>query len=345
MWRAAALRAGGATLVGSSLFGDGEAARACGIVGVVGHSPDAKDILLDGLAILQNRGYDSAGMATMRRADGGGACDVAVTKYASRGSTADSVALVRAEADKHAAHTIGIAHTRWATHGGKTDENAHPHFDCRDRVGVVHNGVIMNADVLRDELEAKGVVFRSQTDTEVIAQLIGERLEEEQGLSLVDATQKALARCEGTWGVCALERSDASSVVVACNGSPMNIGLAKDRTFIASETSAFNRHTKNFIAMQDGEIGVVRAGETTLDIRRAEVAPDLELRKSPAPYKHWMEREIREQPEAIARALAFGGRLGEDARALDVVELRVERARHHRSSRHYFCHIRVHSPG
>ena len=327
MWRAAALRAGGATLVGSSLFGDGEAARACGIVGVVGHSPDAKDILLDGLAILQNRGYDSAGMATMRRADGGGACDVAVTKYASRGSTADSVALVRAEAEKHAAHTIGIAHTRWATHGGKTDENAHPHFDCRDRVGVVHNGVIMNADVLRDELEAKGVVFRSQTDTEVIAQLIGERLEEEAGLSLVDATQKALARCEGTWGVCALERSDASSVVVACNGSPMNIGLAKDRTFIASETSAFNRHTKNFIAMQDGEIGVVRAGETTLDIRRAEVAPDLELRKSPAPYKHWMEREIREQPEAIARALAFGGRLGEDKVFLGGLDRQRDRMR------------------
>ncbi|KAH8097938.1 glutamine-fructose-6-phosphate transaminase [Aureococcus anophagefferens] len=309
MWRAAALRAGGATLVGSSLFGDGEAARACGIVGVVGHSPDAKDILLDGLAILQNRGYDSAGMATMRRADGGGACDVAVTKYASRGSTADSVALVRAEAEKHAAHTIGIAHTRWATHGGKTDENAHPHFDCRDRVGVVHNGVIMNADALRDELEARGVVFRSQTDTEVIAQLIGERLEEEAGLSLVDATQKALARCEGTWGVCALERSDASSVVVACNGSPMNIGLAKDRTFIATARSASS------------------AGETTLDIRRAEVAPDLELRKSPAPYKHWMEREIREQPEAIARALAFGGRLGEDKVFLGGLDRQRDRMR------------------
>ena len=280
MWRAVAVRAAGASVVGGGGYYESKQAKACGIVGVVGVSPDAKDILLDGLSILQNRGYDSAGMATMKVGSSKAAVEVAVTKYASRGSTADSVALVRAEAERHAAHTIGIAHTRWATHGGKTDENAHPHFDCDDRVAVVHNGVIMNADVLRDELEAAGVVFRSQTDTEVIAQLVGVVRKAQPELSLVDATSKALSRCEGTWGVCVMGVDDATSVVVACNGSPMNIGLAKDRTFIASETSAFNVHTKNFIAMQDGEIGVVRAGETSLDIRRAEVAPDLELRES-----------------------------------------------------------------
>lgn len=100
-------------------------------------------------------------------------------------------------------------------------------------------------------------------------------------------------------------------VVVACNGSPMTIGLAPGKTFIASEPAAFNRHTKNFIAMQDGEIGVVRPGGTTLDIGRIEQAPELDIRPTPAPYAHWMLREIDEQPEAIARALAYGGRLGD----------------------------------
>mmetsp|Transcript_23612 Transcript_23612/g.72930 ORF Transcript_23612/g.72930 Transcript_23612/m.72930 type:complete len:657 (+) Transcript_23612:174-2144(+) len=313
MWsaaRAPLARAAAVSLASAGGYLEAKRADACGIVGVVGQSEDAKDVLLDGLSILQNRGYDSAGMATLRRPRDGGACEVAVTKYASKGSTADSIALVREHAAKHAGHHVGIAHTRWATHGGKTDENAHPHFDQADRVGVVHNGVIMNADALRAELQALGVHFRSETDTEVIAQLIGKEMA--GGAELRNATERALARCEGTWGVCALSVADPEAVVVACNGSPMNIGLAPGRTFIASETSAFNRHTKNFIAMQDGEIGVVRAGGTSLDISRAETAPDLELRKTPAPYTHWMEREIVEQPAAIARALAYGGRLGEE---------------------------------
>ncbi|KAJ8604796.1 hypothetical protein CTAYLR_001070 [Chrysophaeum taylorii] len=302
-----------------------DASSCCGIMGVVSleseHETDARTYLLEGLDILRNRGYDSAGVATLHRVrhddEGRGFFELQTTKYASRGSTADSVDLVRLDSIKHAGAHIGIAHTRWATHGGKTDENAHPHFDAKQRVAVVHNGVITNADELRGELEKNhGVEFRSETDTEVIAQLIGVFLDdaedEPETQDLGKATARALSACEGTWGVAVMSTTHPDEVVVACNGSPMTIGLAPNKTFIASETAAFNRHTKNFIAMQDGEIGVVKAGGTSLDISRIEQAPELHLNPSPAPYEHWMLREICEQPEAIARALAYGGRLGEE---------------------------------
>lgn len=309
--RSAGCRGVAAVLAGSVL--DRES-RSCGIVGVVSvessheHEPDARSYLIEGLNILRNRGYDSAGIVTLHRV-AQERFELVCTKYASRGSTADSVELVRQDSERHAGGHIGIAHTRWATHGGKTDENAHPHNDARNRVAVVHNGVIMNSEVLRAELENEhGIEFRSETDTEVIAQLIGLYLEND----LKKATSKALSRCEGSWGVAVLSTVEPNEVVVACNGSPMTIGLAPGKTFIASETAAFNRHTKNFIAMQDGEIGVIRAGASSLDIGRIEQAPELDLKPSPAPYSHWMLREIFEQPEAIARALAYGGRLGEE---------------------------------
>jgi glucosamine--fructose-6-phosphate aminotransferase (isomerizing) len=162
-------------------------AENCGIVGVVGHD-DASPYLLEGLTILQNRGYDSAGMATI--SDSG---DLDVTKYASRETTADSIDLLRRNASKHVGHHIGLAHTRWATHGGKTDENAHPHTDAKNQVAVIHNGTINNSFELRDELIKKGIVFRSETDTEVIAHLIGINLE--LGMSTKDAVKAALKRC------------------------------------------------------------------------------------------------------------------------------------------------------
>eukprot|EP00601_Ochromonadales_sp_CCMP2298_P019417 CAMPEP_0173296302 /NCGR_PEP_ID=MMETSP1143-20121109/14875_1 /TAXON_ID=483371 /ORGANISM="non described non described, Strain CCMP2298" /LENGTH=687 /DNA_ID=CAMNT_0014236119 /DNA_START=184 /DNA_END=2244 /DNA_ORIENTATION=+ len=272
----------------------------CGIVGVVG-ADDANGYVLEGLTILQNRGYDSAGIATVDKNE------LFVTKFASRDTTSDSIDLVRSNSGKHVGHVLGIGHTRWATHGGKTDFNAHPHTDAKHRIALIHNGTINNSYDLRKELQAKGVKFLSETDTEVIAHLVGQNLDE--GMATKEAVSHALSRCDGTWGLAVIHKDHPDEIVVACNGSPMNIGLGSDRTYIASETSAFSKYTKNFIAMKDGEIGVVQATGTTLDFSRVEVAPEHDVLLTPHPYAHFTLKECLEQPEAIARALSYGARM------------------------------------
>lgn len=312
---AAAYGAGGAWRLGklalaavagagaATLLLDPQIADACGIVAFVGKEP-AVGYLVEGLHILQNRGYDSAGVATVNSKG-----EIVVTKHASKGTTSDSIQLVTSEApQRHAGDVVGIAHTRWATHGGKTDENAHPHTDQRNRIALAHNGTIENADALKSELQALGIKFRSETDTEVIAQLIGLYLD--QKMPLVDAVKKTMSRLEGTWGVVLLSREQPDQLIAACNGSPLVVGIGKDQTFIASEVSAFNRHTSDFIALKDGEIAVVKNnGGGSLSLDRVEQAPRMEIEMSPKPFSHWTIKEIMEQPEAVARTLNFGGRL------------------------------------
>ena len=213
-----------------------------------------------------------------------------VTKYASVGEKADGLNLVAERSIASKGHHIGIAHTRWATHGGKTDENAHPHVDSSGKIALVHNGTLNNANELRRELQSRGHKFTSQTDTEVIAKLIGEVYERDK-CSVKEATEKAMTRCDGTWGLGIMCTDAPDELVVACNGSPLVIGIGADRMFIASETSAFNRYTKNFISMKDGEIGVLHADGTTLDLGRMQVAPDQEVKLTPAPYSHWTLKE------------------------------------------------------
>jgi len=294
----------------------------CGIVGVIGTKdhPNAREFLLDGLTILKNRGYDSAGIATVSI----GGDELQITKFASDGDKADSIKLV-ADHSQHNGHTLGIAHTRWATHGGKTDENAHPHTDSSGKIALAHNGILNNANDLRRELQKEGHFFTSATDTEVIVKLIGKYYEEgnktnhcsddnnnHNSITLKEATQKALDRCDGSWGLAIVCTDTPDEMVVACNGSPLVIGIADNRTFVASETSAFNRYTKNFISMKDGEIGVLHADGRTLDLSRTQVAPDQQVKLSPEPYPHWTIKELTEQPEAIAQALNFGGRMSHD---------------------------------
>lgn len=150
-------------------------------------------------------------------------------------------------------------------------------------------------------MQEKGSVFKSETDTEVIAHLVGMFLD--KGFDTKEAVSHALSRCDGSWGLAVVNKAHPGEIVVACNGSPMVIGLGQDKTFIASETSAFSRYTKNYIAMKDGEIGVVRAADTTLDISRVMIAPENDVLLTPDPYPHFTLKECLEQPEAIARAL------------------------------------------
>lgn len=259
----------------------------------------------------------------------------AITKYASDGDKADAIDLVRAHSSASAGHNVGIAHTRWATHGGKTDENAHPHTDSSGKIALVHNGTINNANELRKELLQLGHQFQGTTDSEVLAKLIGHYYEKlsknEKGkdaTSLVkSATEKALSRCDGSWGLCVMCSDTPGELVVACHGSPMVIGVSDNGTFVASETSAFSRFTKNFISMNDGEIGVLHADARTFDLTRTERAPDNEELQAiiPEPFKHWTLKEIYEQPEAIARALSFGGRLAADKISLGGIDKNFHR--------------------
>ncbi|KAG7360164.1 glucosamine-fructose-6-phosphate aminotransferase [Nitzschia inconspicua] len=327
---ASALAVAGAAALFQEECNNNHKTDCCGIVGVVAtrDHADAREFLLDGLTILKNRGYDSAGIATVS-ADGG---EMSITKFASDGDKADSIELV----GKHShslGHTLGIAHTRWATHGGKTDENAHPHTDSSGKIALAHNGTLTNANELRRELQKEGHVFTSQTDTEVIAKLIGKYYEEgkDKKITLKEATELALNRCDGTWGLVIICSDNPHELVVACNGSPLVIGIADDRTFIASETSAFNRYTKNFISMKDGEIGVLHADGRTLDLSRKQIAPDQEVKLSPDPFPHWTLKELMEQPEAIARSLNFGGRMSYDRvilSGLDVNEQKMSKIKH-----------------
>ena len=305
------LAAAGATTLAASALNENEKsnAKCCGIVGVVGAKDgSARDFLIEGLTILKNRGYDSAGIATMPEKDP----SLVITKFASEGEKADGLKLVDEGSQLSNGHNIGIAHTRWATHGGKTDENSHPHTDSSGKIAIVHNGTINNCNELRKELQGRGHVFYGQTDTEVVAKLMGEIYEKNGDKNLKKAVEQTLARCDGSWGLCIMCTDHPDQLIVARNGSPLVIGFGTDRTYIASETSAFNRYTKNFISMNDGEIGVLRADGHTMDLTRMQEAPDQEVQLSPAPYPHWTLKECLEQPEAIARALGFGGRLTAD---------------------------------
>jgi glucosamine--fructose-6-phosphate aminotransferase (isomerizing) len=273
----------------------------CGIVGYIGKR-DAVPVLLEGLHRLEYRGYDSAGLAVVYRGR------LQVTKTAGR------VKDLRAHVKDTTKSTVGIGHTRWATHGEPNEINAHPHLDAGGHIAVVHNGIIENAEQLRAQLEADGVKLVSDTDTEALAHLIA--AEAETAASLEDAVRRALRRVEGTYGLLVLDARKPDELVVARNGSPIVLGIGDGEMFIASDVAALVRYTKQVVYLDDAEVATVHAGDFstgTLDELRTSKLPttveaddgDYELGQ----YTDFMSKEIHEQPEALRRALR--GRLDE----------------------------------
>ena len=229
-------------------------------------------------------------------------------------------------------HTIGLAHTRWATHGAKTDNNAHPHCDYKNRLAIVHNGTIQNSEPIKRELQARGIPFKSQTDTEVIVNLVSYYLDQEnretgKNFSIEEALSHALSQMDGSWGIAMISKDRPGEIFAARNGSPLMIGLDREqeRNFIASEHTAFARYTNEYIPLEDGEIAVFSNKKISLDVSRVKkvdeesdiliggTAPDNKVVPfSPAPYPHWTLKEMMEQPAAISRAMAYGARLAFD---------------------------------
>ena len=234
----------------------------CGIVGYIGKR-DATPVLVEGLHRLEYRGYDSAGLAVVHRGR------LQVTKTAGR------VQDLRDKLDaKQTKATIGIGHTRWATHGEPNDTNAHPHTDAQHRIAVVHNGIIENAEALRAQLTADGVKFVTDTDTEALAHMIAAELAARTRTpTLEEAVIATLRSVEGTYGLVVLDTRHPDQLVVARNGSPIVLGLGESEMFVASDVAALVRYTRQVIYLEDGEVATIKATDyhtTTLDRRSAD---------------------------------------------------------------------------
>ena len=217
----------------------------CGIVGYIGDK-NAIPILLEGLKRLEYRGYDSAGLAFIQNSD------MIFQKTAGR-----IKALEELIQDKNYFTTLGIGHTRWATHGEPTNINAHPHVDCTGKIAVVHNGIIENFSELKLELENNGHNFVSKTDTEVIAHLIEENLEKNPELSLADAVTEAVKRLEGSYAIAVLSMKEPDKIVCARNESPLVLGVGENSIYCASDIPAFLQATNKAVMINDGELVVL----------------------------------------------------------------------------------------
>ena len=267
----------------------------CGIVGYVGPR-FAADILLEGLRRMEYRGYDSAGIAVI---NGEG---IKVRKAAGK-------LAILSEQLKNGGKplgTVGIGHTRWATHGAPTTPNAHPHLDKTGRIALIHNGIIENASAIRTLLTRRGHVFQSETDTEVLAHLVGEFYDG----SLEEAVAAALRDIEGAYGIAVICADEPDVLVAARNGSPLLLGIGEDEFFVASDASAILEHTRSVVYLDDGEMAVLtrdgyRVRNLTLEEIEKPVSQiewDLQTIERGG-FAHFMLKEIFEQPDSVANTM------------------------------------------
>jgi glutamine---fructose-6-phosphate transaminase (isomerizing) len=273
----------------------------CGIVGYIGPR-QAAELLLEGLRRLEYRGYDSAGIAVV---NGRG---LKVMKAAGKLSVLEGEL-----AEDMPQGTIGIGHTRWATHGAPTTTNAHPHTDQSGRIAVIHNGIIENSGSLRKTLEQRGHTFKSDTDTEVLAHLVGEFYDG----NLEDAVATALRDVEGAYGLAFISADEPGVLVAARNGSPLLVGVGENEWFVASDASPLLQHTRSVVYLDDGEMVVLtREGYRVRNLETARISKpvnqiDWDLATvERGGYSHFMLKEICEQPESLCNTLR--GHLLED---------------------------------
>lgn len=291
----------------------------CGIVGYVGPKR-ACPILMEGLVRLEYRGYDSAGIALIE--------DDKLVIQKSAGKI--SVLQEMLEGHDYKAHS-GIAHTRWATHGEPTDLNAHPHTGNSGRIAVVHNGIIENYSALREVLKQQGHVFRTETDTEIVAHLIEEYYEGD----LLAAVRKALSQVDGTYGIAVVCLDNPDVMVAARSGSPLVIGCGEGENLVASDVAAILRHTNRVVYLEDGELAeITPRGFSISTLDHVEVTPHLQeiswsldmIEKSG--YDHFMLKEINEQPETLRNAMRGRLNFEEATVRLNGLNLQYEELHH-----------------
>ncbi|MCK4351211.1 MAG: glutamine--fructose-6-phosphate transaminase (isomerizing) [Candidatus Krumholzibacteria bacterium] len=268
----------------------------CGIIGYVGRSGNVGEILIEGLKRLEYRGYDSAGIAVVK--NGGIVWEKMPGKIRQ---------LEEKLKDMDMSGSMGIAHTRWATHGEPNRQNAHPHFDCTGDIALIHNGIIENYQTIKKSLLAENHVFVTETDTEVLAHLIEKYYNDN---SLEDAVQKALKLVEGTYGILVISAKEPDKIVGARNGSPVVVGIGDNEYFIASDVAAILKHTRQVIYLEDQQMIVVTKDnfvmktieDEQVEHEIQEVDWDLGMIEKSG-FSHFMLKEIFEQPETIMNAM------------------------------------------
>jgi glucosamine--fructose-6-phosphate aminotransferase (isomerizing) len=271
----------------------------CGIVGYIGKQ-NADKILLEGLKRLEYRGYDSAGIAII-----GNAGNIITVK-----ATGKVIELENKIGEKEIMGNLGIAHTRWATHGKPCDKNSHPHSDCTGQIKVVHNGIIENYQNLKEQLIKKGHKFSSETDTEVIAHLIEEFQKQNIKISLKDAVLKTLEQLRGTYGIAVIDQKNPEQMIVARFGSPLLLGIGNGEFIVASDASAIVMHTDRVIYLEDGEVAVLQKDNfSVVTVKNKAVEKKISKldwsmeQAQKNGFAHFMLKEIFEQPEAVANAV------------------------------------------
>ena len=289
----------------------------CGIVGYIGNK-EAYPILIKGLHRLEYRGYDSAGVALVN-AEGN------INVYKTKGKVDDLESFTK---DKDISGTVGIAHTRWATHGEPNDVNAHPHYSQSKSLAIIHNGIIENYAIIKKDLIKRGFEFQSDTDTEVLVQLI-EYIKTTNKVDLQRAVQLALTQVIGAYAIAVVEKGNTNQIVAARKASPLVIGVGDGEFFLASDATPIVEYTKKVIYLNDQEVAVITRNEeihikTISDVETTPVVKEIEMSLNELErggFPHFMLKEIHEQPNAVTKTISDAlPKQCEDESTLTVIE-------------------------